>query len=602
MPIKATIDVPATVLKKNTPRKVPAVTYVNVNLHVNIRLQLNKETRRVSLFSMQAIESKDTEQADVRVSDISGYTAGSSKSGSSHCATHVGQLQKPRMSEASFSSSSTSPEIAKLQKMSRKRVNDLKKKYGNSELLYEILNYIDNKRAVKVGDSPEIQHKGQIRLASKHLFSSDRKRIKLDNIQENLPVYSGKYLFAKPSAASKKYLPCKSYKQLDSGKLCIELYTGDIKEIPSSWAFTTLLQREFEKTVMFELVMENEKTVPVQALILKSYLKNEQPWFHLITDHGEFDRVHITSIYLTSQIIAQMKSFEQQGVQEGSSGIKHELVSGDTSESSEPDFSSMLIPGCEEETIFYVPYIDDKIKAKNIMSSMGDSAIVGPLNHGSWFTGLAFILTCSKDLVSMPNEDVLSEDERFVFSTVPYVKSRLEHQIKLGGGRVFEGFQEVPEHMRHCLYLVAPRPCLTAKYIESLAADVKIVCHQWVIDCNKNCTRLPIQELPLGWSLEEQRFINSYQRETTQPFADLTLNIPANRKSSFSNFWGRILTMCGGKVLATRYLNDTTIVITDGLKATTLPVGVSVYWVIQSIIHGAPRNVSAHPSYELDLA
>ena len=71
-------------------------------------------------------------------------------------------------------------------------------------------------------------------------------------------------------------------------------------------------------------------------------------------------------------------------------------------------------------------------------------------------------------------------------------------------------FDDVPKNKYTVCKLIAPRPCLTAKYIQCLAADIRSVSHGWVIMSCINNTLNDIDSfaLPAGWSILKQRFIN----------------------------------------------------------------------------------------------
>lgn len=75
---------------------------------------------------------------------------------------------------------------------------------------------------------------------------------------------------------------------------------------------------------------------------------------------------------------------------------------------------------------------------------------------------------------------------------------------------MFSHFDDVPRGKYNVCKLIAPRPCLTAKYIQCLATDIRPVSHGWVISSCSAGVRADEDSfaLPAGWSILKQRFIN----------------------------------------------------------------------------------------------
>ena len=71
-------------------------------------------------------------------------------------------------------------------------------------------------------------------------------------------------------------------------------------------------------------------------------------------------------------------------------------------------------------------------------------------------------------------------------------------------------FDDLPKNKYSVCKLIAPRPCLTAKYIQCLAADIKSVSHAWVIMSCINNRQMDVDSyiLPSGWSIIKKCFIN----------------------------------------------------------------------------------------------
>lgn len=60
------------------------------------------------------------------------------------------------------------------------------------------------------------------------------------------------------------------------------------------------------------------------------------------------------------------------------------------------------------------------------------------------------------------------------FSTVPFFKDHLKQQIEAAGGTVYSNFENVPANKYRSCFLLAPFPCITAKYVQCLAANITV--------------------------------------------------------------------------------------------------------------------------------
>lgn len=60
------------------------------------------------------------------------------------------------------------------------------------------------------------------------------------------------------------------------------------------------------------------------------------------------------------------------------------------------------------------------------------------------------------------------------FSLVPFVKEHLRLQIEMGGGKVYDHFEDIPKAKYKQCKLIAPHPSATAKYVQCLAVDVPV--------------------------------------------------------------------------------------------------------------------------------
>ncbi|XP_063830242.1 uncharacterized protein LOC135079516 [Ostrinia nubilalis] len=151
---------------------------------------------------------------------------------------------------------------------------------------------------------------------------------------------------------------------------------------------------------------------------------------------------------------------------------------------------------------------------------------LGPIPAGDnkMFAGLHFLLTCTdtprrtreKSQSHYSSEEdgetagASASAEDVVFCARPFHKERLKEQLEAGGGVVYSHFDDVPKNKYSVCKLISPRPCLTAKYIQCLAADIRAVTHGWVIEsCIKNqLVDVEAYLLPAGWSLQKQQHID----------------------------------------------------------------------------------------------
>lgn len=60
------------------------------------------------------------------------------------------------------------------------------------------------------------------------------------------------------------------------------------------------------------------------------------------------------------------------------------------------------------------------------------------------------------------------------FSMVPFFKDHLKQQIESAGGVVYNNFEDVPKKKYRACCLLAPFPCITAKYVQCLAANITV--------------------------------------------------------------------------------------------------------------------------------
>lgn len=105
-----------------------------------------------------------------------------------------------------------------------------------------------------------------------------------------------------------------------------------------------------------------------------------------------------------------------------------------------------------------------------------------PVGMSTLFRNKCFLLTvtipskrATAHYVTMKNDKTASaKDAAAVAITPPYFKDHLRRQIEAGGGCVFEHFEDVPKGKYRNTKLVAAQACSTAKYVQCLAADIKV--------------------------------------------------------------------------------------------------------------------------------
>ncbi|CAG9790813.1 unnamed protein product [Diatraea saccharalis] len=265
-----------------------------------------------------------------------------------------------------------------------------------------------------------------------------------------------------------------------------------------------------------------------------------------------------------------------------------------------------------------------------------------PPSDSKLFVGLHFLLTCTDtprrlremaenfagktDNVEKSQSHYSSEEdgetagsmagtdtEDLVFYSRPFNKERLKEQIEAGGGKVYSHFDDVPKNKYTVCKLIAPRPCITAKYIQCLAADVRALSHGWVIE---SCARQRLLDpdsfaLPAGWSLVQQRFLNwvpSTGKRNTSIFKD-KLIVLCSDQDTFLKFWDRVCTLAGAN---TRQVNEDDLNMTGALVLVTeldcphevqnkanqdnIPL-VSTHWVIQCLIEDKIVDPNGHAKF-----
>ncbi|XP_013169995.1 PREDICTED: uncharacterized protein LOC106119506 isoform X1 [Papilio xuthus] len=248
------------------------------------------------------------------------------------------------------------------------------------------------------------------------------------------------------------------------------------------------------------------------------------------------------------------------------------------------------------------------------------------------FEGQHFLLTCtdtprreampkfqeSRHYSSEDDSEATSaltgtDTEDLVFCDKPFNKERLKEQLEAGGGIVHSHFDDVPKSKYSVCKLIAPRPCLTAKYIQCLAADIRALSHGWVISSCLQQTTLDTDAfvLPAGWSILKDSFINwvppSGKRNSTF-FKDKVILL-CWEQDTFVKFWERVATLAGA---TTRVVNEENLNMSGAFALVTdcdcphevqnkanqdnIPL-VSTTWVVQCLIEAKVLAPTSHDKF-----
>ncbi|CAH2087164.1 unnamed protein product [Euphydryas editha] len=264
---------------------------------------------------------------------------------------------------------------------------------------------------------------------------------------------------------------------------------------------------------------------------------------------------------------------------------------------------------------------------------------LGPIPNpdSKLFAGLCFLLTCTEPPRPARSEKCQetrhysSEEDGETTSTMagtdtedlefcdrPFNKERLKEQLEAGGGTVYSHFDDVPKNKYSVCKLIAPRPCLTAKYIQCLACDIKAVTHAWVIMSCTNNRLLDVDSfiLPSGWSILKKCFVKwiptSGKRNTTF-FKDKTILLCGDQ-DTFVKFWERVCTLAGAN---TRVVNEENLNMSGAICLVTewdcpheiqnkanqdnIPL-VSTTWVVQCLIEAKVIPPTSHDKFSFMYA
>ncbi|CAH0725053.1 unnamed protein product, partial [Brenthis ino] len=251
-----------------------------------------------------------------------------------------------------------------------------------------------------------------------------------------------------------------------------------------------------------------------------------------------------------------------------------------------------------------------------------------PPSDSKIFAGLCFLLTCTEPPRPSKSEkcQYSSEEDSEATSTMtgtdtedlefchrPFNKERLKEQLETGGGTVYSHFDDVPKTKYTVCKLIAPRPCLTAKYIQCLAADIRSVTHEWVIMSCTNNRMMDVDAfvLPSGWSILKKCFVNwkpAFSKRNPTFFKDKTILLCGDQ-DTFVKFWERVCTLAGAN---TRVVNEEDLNMSGALALVTewdcphevqnkanqdnIPL-VSTTWVVQCLIEAKVLSPTSHDKF-----
>ncbi|XP_034193351.2 uncharacterized protein LOC117610270 [Osmia lignaria lignaria] len=251
-------------------------------------------------------------------------------------------------------------------------------------------------------------------------------------------------------------------------------------------------------------------------------------------------------------------------------------------------------------------------------------AIFGPIprTDSNLFKGMSFILTCAPvetiDRFQIDNKDYGSDpgtenEEDWVKK--PFIRDRLTTQIVAGGGKVYTDFNEIPREEYKNTKLITNVPNSTAKTLLCLSVGIPAYNHNWIIRC---CQEGKIvnpaeDELPAGWSLDKQSYVEMFQRPSNKPFTRIIVIIPVlESNKQFVTFWRQICENAGACVLLAdkpdtmeNYI-DGTVILTNGScpswtveKAAELQIPLlSATWIVQCLIEGQLCQYDSQPRYK----
>ena len=307
---------------------------------------------------------------------------------------------------------------------------------------------------------------------------------------------------------------------------------------------------------------------------------------------------------------------------EGTSSDSNASVREETSLGVQPE-----IIGTPYEQIVKGPQnrIKSKSRSKKKAEDEETIATYGPIPRAdsNLFKGMSFILTCAPletiDRYQVDNKDYSSDtgtenEEDWVKKA--FIRDRLTKQIEAGGGKVYTDFNEIPQGEYKSTKLITNVPNTTAKTLLCLSVGIPVYNHNWIIRC---CQEGKIvnpaeDELPTGWSLDKQSYVEMFRRPSNKPLTQVVVIIPVvESERQFISFWRQICENIGAVVLLPdkpdpmEGFDDGTVVLTNRScpswaveRATELQIPLlSTTWVVQCLIEGkvCPYNSQIRYKY-----
>lgn len=309
-----------------------------------------------------------------------------------------------------------------------------------------------------------------------------------------------------------------------------------------------------------------------------------------------------------------------------SSGTQHIVKSDSEDDMTDVnDINFDYVPGIEPEcqgsydacTKMKGKTVTGKMRFTRTKTNDVDASVLGPIpaEGSKMFKNLHVLLNCvqpmSKFCDSSISEDENSESENFNFSKIPFVKDRLKLQLERAGATVYNNFDDISSKLWKNTYLISNKPNISAKYVQCLCIGIKLICHDWVIRCCNENKTLDIQDLPVGWSIERQRFFYYPDRKTKWPLKKQNILVADSSDKNFYKFWSRICTLAEAHVSKlTRDSNLENVLcvlsesgyrdeLVDRVLSHSVPL-VSTVWLVQTLIHGEIRNFEKMKEYQAE--
>lgn len=260
-----------------------------------------------------------------------------------------------------------------------------------------------------------------------------------------------------------------------------------------------------------------------------------------------------------------------------------------------------------------------KVRCPRTKAGDVDATVLGliPEEGSKYFKNMHVLLACTRPQSPKLSGDANtsgsdnSNNENYRFSNTPFVKERLKLQLEMGGATVYDSLDQIPQRMWKNTYLISNRPNTSAKYIKAVSVSIKLVCHDWVIRCCNEKKTLPVQELPCGWSIENNRFYSYFDRKSKWPLKKQTILIVDTTDKNFYKFWSEVCRMAEAnvsKLTKDSNLQDVLCVLSEcgyrdevveRVMSHSVPL-LTTQWLIQTLVHGEIRDINKNKSYRAE--